>query len=436
MPRTRVVGSFWSAGEPLSFRELCERAVPPDTRLLVLDLDRTLHLGRNMGELLGWEINAYQAYGAAYLRDLEPQRTAGRFYLERTRPLAALRYLWSAVRVWGLPGLSYLLWGKVAARLGLVRRRSFLRFGPEPVQAVQRVPQYALFRQMASVPEPLVRELAARVWARYRQDLILEREDVAWLRERCPGIRIVLSSASPQQVVEAAGEALGIEEVIGSSLHRINGGRAKLEELRARYPGLLDAPGVTTVGMSDTGYGEDHSWVEAFTHLVDVNSSTGFPPIVSSASPLQALYSAHILTRAEKEARARGEQWLDPRRGRAGRRHGRELRASELEALLAPLRSAVERLARELELRQRQLADVLERAREELAAMDAALEHAAESFVVAQREHVRELRDRVEARLSAQRALARSARPVSEVAFAMAQALERSRLLLERRAHA
>ena len=430
-PRTRLVESFWIAREPIAFRELCERAVPPDTRLLVLDLDRTLHLGRNMGELLGWEISAYRGYGPEYLTELEPRRRSGRMFIDLSHPLGALRYLWKSFWVWGPPGLFYLLWCKIAARVDLLRRRSYLRFGPEPVQAVQRVPQYVLFRQMASLPDALVRELAARVWARYRQDLIVEREDLEWLRERCPGIRIVLSSASPRQVAETASAALGIDEVIGSSWHRINGGRAKLDELRARHPDLLGAPGVTTVGMSDTGYGEDHCWTEAFTHLVDVNSSTGFPPIISAGSPLRAIFSAQILTRAEREARARGEAWLDPRRGRVAG-GTLELDAPELEALLAPLRAAVDRLARELDARQRQIAGVLERARERCADVDRALETAA--MAIAARGPSPALLGALAERRSAELQLARLARPVSEVAFAMARTLERSRALLDGRA--
>jgi hypothetical protein len=431
LPLTRLVDSCWIAHEPISFRELCERAVPLDTRLLVLDLDRTLHLGRNMGELLGWEISAYRGYGAGYLDELEPRRHPGRMYLERSRPLRALRYLWKAFWVWVPPGLFYLLWCKIAARIDMLRRRSYVRFGPEPVQAVQRVPQYALFREMASLPDALVRDLARRVWARHRQDLVVEREDLDWLRRRCPGIRIALSSASPREVVETASSALGIEDVIGSSLHCINGGRAKLEALRARFPDLLGVPGVTTVGISDTGYGEDHCWTEAFTHVVDVNSSTGFPPIVSASSPLRAIFSAQILTRAEKDARARGEAWLDPRRGRPAARGAREFRAPELEALLAPARTAIERLARELEARQQRSSSVLDRARLECAALDRTLE-TAWSAVGTPRGPSRDLRGILAKRLSAQLELARSARPVSEVAFAMTRALERSRELLDR----
>jgi hypothetical protein len=341
--QVRVVDSIWISQAPLAFRDLCERAVPAETRLVVLDLDRTLHLGRNMGELLGWEISAYRGYGPAYLTDLEPRRAAGRWCIDRRRPLAALRYLWRSARVWIPPGLHYFLWCKLAARVNVLRRRAFARFGPEPVHAVQRVPQDVLFGQMASLPLAIVRELARRVWARHAPDQTVEREDLAWLRRRCPDARIVLSSASPREVAEVAASELGFDEGIGSSPGRINGGRAKLRELCARYPELR-APGAVTVGISDTGYGEDHCWTEAFTHVVDVNSTSPFPPLIPASSPLRAIFSAPILTRAEKEARLRGERWLDARRGAAAG-GAREFRRHELEVLLAPLRAAMERLS-------------------------------------------------------------------------------------------
>lgn len=366
--RVRLVDSIWIGRTPLGFREVCERAVPPDTRLLVLDLDRTLHLGRNMGELLGWEISALHGYGPAYLSELEPRRAAGRFFLDRRRPLATLRYLWRSGRVWLPPGLHYFLWCKLAARVAPLRRLGYARFGPEPVRAVQRVPQDVLFAQMASLPPGTVRELARRVWARHAPDQTVEREDLEWLRRRCPGLRVVLSSASPREMAEVAGEALGFDEVIGSEPGRINGGRAKLAELRARHP-ELGAPGVTTVGVSDTGYGEDHCWTEAFTHVVDVNSTAPFPPFVPERSPARAIFSARILTRAEKEARSRGEAWLDPRRrGTAG--GAREFRGPELEALLAPVRAAIERFGAAADLSAGRLeyavGRALERARRQL----------------------------------------------------------------------
>lgn len=360
--RVRIVDSVWIARTPVTFRDVCERAVPAETRLLVLDLDRTLHLGRNMGELLGWEISAYRGYGPAYLTELEPRRSAGRWYIDLRRPFAALRYLWRAARVWVPPGLHYLLWCKIAARVPLLRRRSFARFGPEPVHAVQRVPQDALFGQMASLPQAIVRELASRVWARYGRDQTVEREDLDWLRRRCPGVRIVLSSASPREVVEIAARELGFDDVIGSSPGHINGGRTKLRELCARYPELR-APGAVTVGISDTSYGEDHCWTEAFTHVVDVNSTSPFPPIISASSPLRAIFSAPILTRVEKEARQRGTAWVDPRRGEAAG-GTREFRRHELEVLLAPLRAAIERFAEAADGSVADIAFGLARARE------------------------------------------------------------------------
>jgi hypothetical protein len=339
---TRVVDHVWISREPIAFRALCERAIPPEARLVVLDLDRTLHLGRNMGELLGWEISAYRGYGPSYLVDLEPRRAVGRMCLSFRRPLSTLRYLWRSGRVWAGPGLYYLLWCKIASRVPWLRRWTFARFGPEPVHAVQRLPQDTLFAQIASLPGDIVRELARRVWARHAPDQTVEREDLTWLRRRCPAARIVLSSASPREIAEVAARELGFDEVIASAPGVINGGRAKLAELRARHPELC-TPGVLTVGISDTGYGEDHCWTEAFTHVVDVNSGSPFPPLVSAASPLRAVFSALVLTRAEKEDRVRGDSRLDPRRGRVS--HGdRDFAPRELEVLLAPVRAATERL--------------------------------------------------------------------------------------------
>ncbi len=339
---TRVVDLVWISREPITFRQLCERAIPPETRLVVLDLDRTLHLDRNMGELLGWEISAYRGYGPRYLTDIEPRRGAGRMVLSLRRPLKTLRYLWRSGRVWALPGLYYLLWAKIASRVRWLRRWAFARFGPEPIHAVQRLPQHVLFAQIASFPPELVRELATRVWARHAADQTVEREDLAWLRRRCPAARIVLSTASPREVAEVAARELGFDEVIASTPGNINGGRAKLAELRTRYPELR-TPGAVTVGISDTGYGEDHCWTEAFTHVVDVNSRSPFPPIAPATSPLRAVFSALVLTRAEKEARARGSSTLDRRRGRVTPGvHAFD--PGELESLLAAVLAGMDRL--------------------------------------------------------------------------------------------
>ncbi len=340
--RTRVVERLVIHGDPIDFRELCRRAVPPQTRYLILDLDRTLHLGRNMGELLGWELCARDAYGAERLAEVEHRRRPGRFFLDWRRPVALLRYLLIGARNWAYPGLFYLFLGKLARRFGVTHRWSFRLLGPEPIAAAQRVPQTALMRHMAGTAAAQLRALARRVWDRHADDQVIEREDLAWLRERCPGIRIVIASASPEPTLAVAAEALGVDDVVCSRVEEhegqatspywvppsrrgraaaprvsppsrthINSNRAKIEALQARYPDLAD-PALVSVGMTDTGYGEDHCWAEHFTRVVDVNSSTPFPPIVPAASPLEEIHSAGVLTRRERRAGAgRG---ADPRR--------------------------------------------------------------------------------------------------------------------------
>lgn len=385
-PRTRPVPRWRAHGAPIDVRELFLRAVPTSTRVLVLDLDRTIHLGRNMGELLGWEIVAHLGYGPAYLAEREATRSVrqrGRIFLDLARPRAALKYLSVGASLWAPPGLFYFVWGKLASRSSVLRRHAFRRFGPEAVRAVQRVPQHALLHQIASLPGPVVRELALRVLRRYEADQVLDAADVAWLRARCPGIRVVISSASPRPIVEAAAELLGIDEIVCTELEEtaeracapcdlssmgrprgaparisrpsrqhINAGPAKLDALVARFPELLD-PAVESVGVTDTGYGEDHSWTDLFRTVIDVNSDTPFPPLVAAASPTQAIHSASLLTRAERDAHAHGphgphgDARLDPRRGEA--LPDVELSASEILARLGPIAREVEGIARSIE---------------------------------------------------------------------------------------
>ncbi len=464
---TRFVDRMSILGHPVSFRELCERTIPSRTRYIVFDLDRTLHLGRNMGELLGWEICAHLSYGPSYLDELEAGRTGGRIYLERSRLLGSLRYTLLALRHWGPPGLFYLLWGKLAAYAAPLKRRSYRRFGPEPVRAIQRIPQHALLHRIASLPQATVRELAARVWNRYRPDQTVEREDIAWLRQHCPGVRIIISSASPQPTLEIGAEDLGVDDIVYSSLEehegrlsapcdlgrfsrpeavphrisppskqRINAGRGKLDELFARYPELRD-PAVGSVGISDTSYGEDHCWAEAFTQLIDVNSSTPFPPIVAEGAPVRSIVSAALLTRKEKQAHAAGDPtYLDPRRKPATRGPGRELVRAELEALLASVHEVVEKLAHELGTRTRHLAGDRALQVREAADAEQAIEHAVSAFNSAagatRVAAMLTLKQRLDGRAAATRRLARLERPLSEIAFSLAQELGRSRTLLDR----
>ena len=70
----RVIPKLTIHGEPINFRELCRRSVPKDADYLVLDVDHTTHLHRNLGELLGWEICAEEAYGSDTLDQINAQR--------------------------------------------------------------------------------------------------------------------------------------------------------------------------------------------------------------------------------------------------------------------------------------------------------------------------------------------------------------------------
>ena len=413
---TRVVDAVWINRRPLAFRALCERAVPSDTRLLVLDLDRTVHLGRNMGELLGWEISAYRGYPGRYLSELEPRHRGGRLFIDRAHPIETARYLWNASQVWAPPGLFYLRWGRLARHIERLRRHAFDRFGPEPVRAVQRLPQYVLMQQIAALPDATTRTLMERVWARNEPEQVIERADLDWLRARSPGLRVVISSASPVPVVEVAAERLGADLAIGSTFGRVNSGRAKLDELRRLCPELGRGH---SVGISDTGYGEDHAWTEAFDHLIDLNSTDPFPPIVAATSPLVSITSSPALTRAERDGRVR--------RAAPGPDGDWTLSGAALATHLAAAHARVERLVALLRAREARLANSLAPLRAEHAALDRTLAALSAPAPPLPRATRHELRSAFLARLAVDARAALVARPLAGVAFALARALEDAR---------
>ncbi len=310
----RLVDRLVHHGEVASFRELCARVLTPKTRYLVLDLDRTIHLGRDLGQDLGWELCAYQGYGRAHFERIAGRQPSGRFLFDWGHPRKTVRYLARSLRVWAYPGAYYGFWGKAAARLDWLRRRGFQRFVTDPVRAAQRLPQLTLLRHLETTSEDVLRELALRIWHRHERDQVIDRDDLAWVRARWPQVEVVLSSASPKPTVEVAGEALGVDHIHYSTLDHINSGEAKIELLRELCPRLGD-PEVEVVGVSDTSRGEDHCWARHFTRVVDINSPTPFPAIVSTASPLLEVHSATLLTKHEREQRAVGHpQYVDARR--------------------------------------------------------------------------------------------------------------------------
>ncbi len=465
----RVVDQVTIHGQPLDFRQLCARAVPRDTRYLVLDLDRTLHFGRNMGELFGWELTAYYTYGPEHLARVEPHRAPGRFLIDPSRPLELARYLARGALAWAYPGLFYLFWGRIAAASATTRRQRYLRFGPDPRGPIQEVATLAFLHELARLPLSTARELMATMLARFAGDQVIERDDIEWLRRRCPGIEIVLSSASPQPVVEAAAGALGITTIdhttltekdgyLGSPPHlhplyleprlprhitppdqfEINAGLAKIARLQARFPDF-SAPDTVTVGITDTGHREDHCWAHYFHTVVDINSPTPFPPVVAADSPLRAIHSAAVLTRRERRSRDRGEaDYLDPRRSARPIADAR-FDGDDLTRLLDDLLAEVEDLAaghHALLAGPSPAVDAAARAR---ADVDRRLDRAVADYNAAAADpssaDPRAARDRVAAlvrrRAAATRVLQRARRPRSLCAYEIDRRLDAARARLD-----
>ena len=312
----------------------------------MLDLDRTIHLGRDLGQDLGWELCAYQGYGRDHFKRIGDRQQPGKFLFDWDHPGKTAQYLGRSLKIWAYPGMYYGVWGKAAARLDWLRRRGFRHFVGDPVRAAQRVPQLTLLRHLQTTSEDVLRELAQHIWHRYAPDQVIDREDLEWIRARWPRVQVVLSSASPKPTVEIAGEALGVDHVHYSTLDHINSGEAKIERLRELCEHVGE-PDVEIVGVSDTSRGEDHCWAQHFTRVVDINSPTPFPAIVSSSSPLREVHSATLLTRHERDRRAAGDLgYLDLRREKlAPGQKKRELTREDLERRLGWLLKRVNALA-------------------------------------------------------------------------------------------
>lgn len=322
----RLVDRIVLHGET-DFRSVCRQVLTPQTRYIVFDLDRTIHHGRNVGERLGWEMTALEGYGRSYL-DAARKRTDGsRFYIERGNLTGFFRYWAAGLSRWALPGLFYFLSVKVAHNYRPSRRMLYALFGRDPVDAVQSVQRLVLLHQMAAIPEADVRVLARELWRRLAPHQVIRPEDIAWVRENYPQAKLILSSASPQPVLDAARDTLGFDGafcteiesvdgyysapteapfVIGARIPRRiaaqywdNASERKVHRLLQAYPDLGQ---VETVGFTDASHGEDHAWAEHFHVVVDVNSPTPFAPIVGGASPLREVHSAVLLPGGTQKA--------------------------------------------------------------------------------------------------------------------------------------
>jgi hypothetical protein len=452
-PEVRLVDHMVIYDAPLDFSALCERLVDENTRYLVFDLDRTIHLGHNVGELLGWELCAHDVYGEEYFNSLAIKERKGRFVIDKKRPLASLHYVLRGAAVWAYPGLFYLFFGKIGLRFAWSRALMGTLFGSAAVEKIQAIPRLAMMNHLATLPLTTSRRLAKALWKRLEPDQVVLREDIAALRERFPNLRIIISSASPLPALEAAQEALGVDDIICTTVEEYEGklsapyllGRLnllmrlperisrpssqvenasyhKIDNLLKRYPDFLDE-GVESIGITDTSHGEDYAWAQFFTKVVDVNSPDPFSPIVAAGSPLREIHSAKLLTRKERM----GTQAHAPAPMRA-------FTSAQLNAMLDPF----SRVVQELSERHAKLAELSAMARSDLEAgmqvLITEIEAVVERFNAATgRERNRAL-DALHGLLRRQRGLERRLirleRPLTRISHTIAMQLERSRHLL------
>ncbi|MCA9551177.1 MAG: hypothetical protein KC933_14170 [Myxococcales bacterium] len=425
------MGQWAWHGAPTDARTLLSRVLTPQTRYLVFDLDRTIHLGHNLGELLGWELTAWFAYGAEHWAEAGVHGPVSRFRWDAPTPLALARYLTRGATTWAYPGLHYLLWSRILPHW--TDRGLYRTFGSEPRPEVQLMPTLALLHDLSRLPLETSRTLADAVFERCAPDQVIDREDIAWVQATFPELTVILSSASPQPMVEAAADALGITDYVHTevevhagrlsappqwhpllssveqpewicppSAFRLNAGHRKIGRLLERYPDFLD---VETVGVSDTTHGEDHPWISYFSRVVDINSPTPFPVLVPEDARLEAVHSAELLTRREKD-----EGVVDARRLHLPR-HGNQactLDAAALASRWSATQHAADRLAETYRAEWRALADERRRGEALQARLETAQQAAtqaynaapsAESFAKVQRKSAAVTRARARTRL-------------------------------------
>ncbi len=327
----RVVDRFFIGRDALTAEELLAQVVDSDTKYLVLDLDKTIHRKRNMGELLGWELNAYRSYGQHYQELSQRRYRNKKLVFLWHHPWGLLKYIWRGLRLWAYPGLYYLFYAKLFFKNPFSRAWVYRRFGPDPVAMIQDFPRQVLLHEISSVSKATLRILSENLWLRFADQQVFERRHFEALKQQYPGLRTVLSSASPEVVLQVAQEKLAVDHIHYTaieasdayyypplsflrSLYRFwrpsmfarpesleaNASLHKVQKLSEAFDDFLD-PKTIKVGITDTSHGEDFYWTTVFTKLVDVNSPQPFSPIVVQESPLQDLISCRLITAKEAQ---------------------------------------------------------------------------------------------------------------------------------------
>jgi hypothetical protein len=220
---------------------------------------------------------------------------------------------------------------------------------------------------------------------------------------------------------------------------RHNASEGKVAKLLERYPEIAD-PNVETIGITDTGYGEDHAWASAFTKVADINSSAPFPPIITAASPLREIHSALLLTLNERQKRDSGDQnYLDPRRKAGAGLPDRSFSfdAEELDRLLDPIVRQLDLLREKYRQRALKLDPVLKELERYRNDRFAALENAIATYNASlgkmRRKSLGWIRKNLKAERILNRRLAKIEVPLSELQVEISNLLDASRKLIDRR---
>ncbi|MBI9076905.1 MAG: hypothetical protein JEZ02_15970 [Desulfatibacillum sp.] len=326
----KIVDRYVIHGNPMDFRDLCGRIVRADTKYLVLDLDGTFHKGLNPGVMLGWDLCAYQAYGMDYLDSLDDKGRKGSFVLNWRDQAAQGRYAKNGAKQWLLPGVLYYSLARMGWKSSPVRKTLRQSLGPHAMDKMLALMRLSLMHQMAGIPLDDVYKLVRSLWKRHGDRQVIEPDDIQWLRHSFPNLKIIVSSASPRALLEIVREDFPVHDIFATEIetrngitssphwmHRLFGNKQprriappaslrqnayynKIKYLCLKYPDFPD-PDVHTVGITDTKHGEDYPWSEYFKCVADINSHDPFSPLVSTASPLEEIHSAKIMTRQDKE---------------------------------------------------------------------------------------------------------------------------------------
>jgi hypothetical protein len=374
--RYRLVERYVVHDSCVSLADRMASILPPEAEYVVLDLDRTVHLGVTIGERLGWEITVDPACTE---QPDEPEFPSPLFSVHS--PLRTVQSLTRGLRYWGAPGLLYAGTVRLGDRWTAWHRFLMLTLGPGYVERVQSLLRTVLMSSAAGYTPAQLETFCERAWRRWENRLVVDGAVVDAIRDHCPRLRaILLSSASTAPTVAHASGKLGVDGFVSSGvdlyaegeteiysapvgLPRALGRRRprffsrpgavvhnaavnKVNLLHVHYPEVF-APGTVSVGITDNNYGEDRTWPDHFTHVVALNSRHPFSPFVASSSPCASIQMVDALP-ARMSATEKSLAWHGKLRAGAYDRGALSVHLGpgpleRIEAAVAQLRAARER---------------------------------------------------------------------------------------------